>query len=128
MRDLRFKTNIANGLQGFAFDERGDVVFDESEAHAVMSSLVEQRGKWWADPAGTHGSRLRTIRTITASTQSDAEAFAREALAKLVATDRISLKRVVVSIPRTGVSGRVEVAVYWASRGSSEEQMTRVYV
>lgn len=128
MRDLRFKTNVANGLQGFAFDESGDVIFDESEAHAVMASLVEQRGKWWADPQGTHGSRLRSIKKITASTKSDAEAFARESLAKLVSAGRIELKRVLVNIPRTGVSGRIELAVYWASRGSSEEQVTKVYI
>jgi phage gp46-like protein len=68
---------VANtGDHNFAWDDSGDVVFDNTEQHAVMSCLVEERARWWADTEGTHGSQLYTLRTLTRGRPSLAEAYA----------------------------------------------------
>lgn len=128
MSDLAFSRNVTNGKMEIAWGSDGDVVWDDTEQHAVMSALVIARAKWWADTQGTLGSQLDEVRTITASTKSDVEAYAREALAELVKAGRITVQNVVVNLPSIGQAGRIELAVYWSVRGSNEVQVTRIYV
>lgn len=127
MSDIAFKKNPANGKQGILWNDRGDVTWDDTEQHAVMAALVEARGKWWADTLGTQGSQLHEVKTITVSTKSQVEAYAREALAGLVRLGRIELNKVVVTIPDRGRAGQIILAVYWASRGGPEQE-TRIFV
>lgn len=121
MSDIAFKKNPSNGKMGILWDATGDATFDDTEQHAVMSALVSARAKWWADTLGNIGSRLNEVKTITASTSSSVEAYAREALAELVSSGRIDLRKVAVTIPSSGQAGQIQVAVYWAARGGPEQ-------
>jgi phage gp46-like protein len=56
----------------FVRGDDGDVSFDDSEAHAVMTSVVERKRSYWAD--ATHGSELFELRNLTSRTPSQAEA------------------------------------------------------
>ncbi len=87
--DIALERDPNTGGHNFAWDATGDAVFDDTEQHAVMSCLVEQRGRWWADTDGTHGSQLYTLRTLTRGTPSLAEAFAVEAVQPLLSQQRI---------------------------------------
>ena len=87
--DVSLARDPNTGGHNFVWDTTGDVVFDDTEQHAVMSCLVEHRARWWADTDGTHGSQLHTLRTLTRGTPSLAEAFAVESVQPLVAARRI---------------------------------------
>lgn len=132
MSDLGFKRNLANGKMGILWDARNDATFDDTEQHAVMACLVIARGKWWADTGGKIGSRLGTVKTMTAAdgaqtTKSQVEAYAREALDDLVRAGRIALHRVLVSVPQGGRAGQIVLTVYWSARGGPEQE-TRIFV
>ena len=128
MKDLSFKRNPANGLQGINWGPNNDAVFDDSEQHAVMASLVAMRAKWWADQNGTFGSNLDQVQTINqTTTASQVEAYAREALAELVKAGRITIAKIVVDLPQRGLAGRISLAVYWSSRGATNQE-TKVFL
>jgi phage gp46-like protein len=129
--DLALKNrNPANGRFNLSWDPvTKDVLFDDSEEHAVMSQLVEWRARWWADSDGTHGSRLNEIKQLTRSTASDAEAAAREALEFLVDQQLITVLRVMATVPPVGSGGRFVVTVFWSKRGSpTQERTTKVLI
>jgi phage gp46-like protein len=88
--DVALVRDANTGGHNFAWDDSGDVVFDNTEQHAVMSCLVEERARWWADTDGTHGSQLHTLRTLTRGTPSLAEAYAIEGVQTLLDQQIIS--------------------------------------
>jgi phage gp46-like protein len=65
-----------------------DVQFDDTEAHAVMTSVMEDLGGYWADPA--HGSELYKLKALSGRTPSVAEAMTLAALQTLEADNRIT--------------------------------------
>lgn len=127
MSDLAFKKNPANGKMGILWDARGDATFDTTEQHAVMFCLLAIRAKWWADTQGNIGSNITQVRTITPSTKSQLEAYAREGLDVLVKPGRIVISKIVVTIPDSGRAGQIQLAVYWSARGGPE-QNERIFV
>ena len=82
--DVALVRDANTGGHNLSWDDSGDVVFDNTEQHAVMSCLVEERARWWADADGTHGSQLSTLRTLTRGTPSLAEAYANEGVQTLL--------------------------------------------
>lgn len=116
--------NPKTGRFGFAWDPKTkDVVFDESEMHAVMSQLTSARAQWWADTTGTQGSDIKKITHITASTTSDAIAYARQALQPLVDQKRITVNDVQTSTTTAPV-GRLTVSVSYTPRGGQQITVT----
>jgi phage gp46-like protein len=114
--DIALERDPNTGGHNFIWDEAGDVVFTDSEEHSVMSCLVEQRARWWADTDGTHGSQLHTLRTLTRGTPSLAEAFANESVQPL-----LNQRRIVSFTPRAqaNVQGqRFVLNVNWSVPGN----------
>jgi phage gp46-like protein len=114
--DIALVRDPNTGCHNFAWDPSGDVVFDDTEAHAIMSCLVDQRARWWADTDGTHGSQLYTLRTLTRGTPSLAEAFANEAVQPLV-----NARRIVAFTPRARANfqgQRFLIDVDWSVPGN----------
>jgi phage gp46-like protein len=114
--DIALVRDPNTGCHNFAWGPSGDVVFDDTEEHAIMSCLIEQRGRWWADTDGTHGSQLYTLRTLTRGTPSLAEAFANEAVQPL-----INARRIVSFTPRARVNvqgQRFLIEVDWTLPGN----------
>lgn len=113
-KDLALTTrNAATGKFDLTWDASGNPAFDDTEAHAVLSLLYEHRGQWWADTAGTRGSRLYQLRNIRRSTPSQAESYASEALQPLV-----DARRILDVAPKARVqSGRVTLSVPWKTPG-----------
>ncbi len=120
--DIALERDPASGRCNFAWDESGDVVFDGSEEHAVLSVLLEHLAAWWADTNGTHGSQLHTLKEMRRATPSQAEAYAREALQPLV--DQRRIQQVTAQASRAPGGGlRLDVA--WQTPGGSPER-TRI--
>ena len=105
----------------------GNPVFGTSRIHKVLSRLVEHRARWWADTAGQQGSELYTVKNIRRATPSELEAFARDALAPLVAAREILPPRgfrdlrVEPTVDRA--LGRASIYLAWSTPGGAEEQV-----
>lgn len=100
--------------------KNGAPFYDESRLHKVMSRLAAVRGKWWADVSGQRGSRLGGARSILgATTTSDVEADAREALAPLVSAGEIlpptGQSTIGVNVTIDRAAGRIVLSVSWTT-------------
>jgi phage gp46-like protein len=71
-----------SGRYNFAKGPSGDVLFDTTQAFAVMNSCVSKKGRYWADQ--NHGSRLGELRNQTSTTASAAQAETLDAVQPLV--------------------------------------------
>lgn len=69
------------GRFNFARTATGDVAFDETQAHAVITSVAEDLNGYWADP--NHGSNIGKLKSLTALTPSQAEASTLDSLSTL---------------------------------------------
>jgi phage gp46-like protein len=92
----------------FVRGDDGDVAFDETEAHAVMTSVIERKRSYWADP--THGSELFDLRNLTSRTPSQAEAMVLDALSSLEQANAITN---IVAVARVQAFGQLAVDVTW---------------
>ena len=102
------------GLYNFAW-AFGDPTFDDTEAHRVISLLVEHRPSprhpgYWADETGRRGSLLYTLQTLTSATPSQAEAYAADALDWAVADNAITYERSGIQARRKGTGLALSVA------------------
>lgn len=121
--------NITDGTAHWAFVQTGtsvlgDISFDDTEAHAVVTSALEHRNGYWADP--THGGSLHSLRSLTSRTPSQAEAFVKDSLDALVQAGDISINNVVANanISSSGVA-TLQVDLTWATPdGTIQEVQT----
>jgi phage gp46-like protein len=110
--DAALVANSETGL--FDLDWDGpNPVFDDTEAHTVLSLVLEFQAQWWADQTGKRGSRLHTLRNDTHTTQSELVARVNEALAPAVADGR--LQQVSVTAERDS-PGRYAFHIRWSTR------------
>lgn len=122
-RDLALsRRNAETGRFDLDWDTTGDPKFDDTEAHRVTSLLVEHRPSaygagYWADPTGLRGSLLYTLRSLRASTPSQAEAYARDALQKAIDDGAIEGEP---EISARKVGRSIELAVTYNARGNTQ--------
>lgn len=116
----------ATGRYNFVLGADGDVSFDDTEAHAVMTSIIEHRGTYWAD--ANHGSDLYLLKNLSSRTPSQAEAMTHEGLQPLEDAKTIDESGTVVAATTArGLVGRLDVDVSWATpAGARGRQKTRV--
>lgn len=110
--DVALVANPDTGLFDLSWDGPNPE-FDDTEAHTVLSLVLEWQAKWWADATGKRGSRLNTLRNDTRTTQSELIARVNEALAPAVADGR--LQQVVVTAERQA-AGRYAFHIRWRTR------------
>lgn len=111
------------GRYNFVRGADGDVLFDDTEAHAVMTSVVEHRSSYWAD--ANHGSELHTLKNLTTRTPSQAEAMVLDGLKPLEDANMIDAKKTEVSADVIrGSVGRLDIDIGWetpaGARGSGK--------
>jgi phage gp46-like protein len=92
----------------FVRGDDGDVSFDDTEAHAVMTSVIERKRSYWADPS--HGSELFDLRNLTSRTPSQAESMVLDALSSLEQSNAITN---VVAVARVLSFGQLTVDITW---------------
>lgn len=109
----------ATGRFNFVRGEDGDVQFDDTEAHAVITSVIEEKETWWADP--THGTNLRRLRSLTSRTPSQAEAEALDGLQPLI--DDGAIEAVQADATATvGQANRLDLTVSWSTPGARDQR------
>ncbi len=116
MKDITLgNQSAATGRYNFVTSEiDGDVSFDDTEAHAVMTSIIEHRDSYAFDT--NHGSKLYTLRNATSRTPSQAEAMTLDGLQSLQDDNTISAgTRVSASMSRRDGINRLDVEVNWTT-------------
>lgn len=116
--------NQYNGRFNFVRGADGDVAFDDTEAHAVISSVEEVRGSYWAD--ATHGSGLLLLRSLTSRTPSQAEADALDALDPLERANAIENVSATATADRR--NGRLNLEVSWSTPSGIDPEPVTVEV
>lgn len=104
-----------SGRFNFVRGEDGDVKFDDTEAHEVVTSVIEKRRSYWANR--NHGSDLRTLRSLTSRTPSQAEQTALASLDRAIQAQRIT--RVVATARAQRSRGRLLLDLRWTTPGGS---------
>lgn len=115
--------NDGNGRFNFVIGDDGDVSFDDTEAHAVMTSCLEHYNGYAEDP--THGNKAHLLKSLTERTPSQAEAMTAETLQRLEEDGVIS--EVVVTATAERERGRLNVDVEWTTpNGVRQRQRVEV--
>lgn len=110
----------STGRFNFVRAADGDVSFDDTETHAVVTSVVEHEAGYWADPR--HGSQLHQLRSLTSRTPSQAEAIAREALSPMEGAREIVRVKVTATADR--LRGRLRLDLNWSTPGGTQGSTT----
>jgi phage gp46-like protein len=120
--DIALTRNPATGRFDFAFtaSSGGDVAFDDTNEHRVLSLLLEHRDRWFAAKKG-RGSRLYAIKHDRASTTSLLESSARDALKK--ATDEGWISDVSARAVKVR-AGRFSLFVQWKNPSAKPGTLT----
>lgn len=109
----------ATGRFNFVRGADGDVSFDGTQAHAVVTSATEALGSWWANP--DHGCQLRQLRSITSTTPSQAESMTFASLDSLERDGSIVNVTVEASVSRAPGQpiGRLKRRIRWSTPSGS---------
>jgi phage gp46-like protein len=124
-RDLALTNqDKATGLLSFDWGTDGEPKFDDTEAHRVLSLLVEHRPSppsnpgYWADATGKRGSLLYTLTEVKRATPSQAEGYAVDALQKAVDDNAILLDPANVTAKRT--ANGMSLSVIYTANGDTQ--------
>ena len=82
--DIAMFRNTDSGKYDLQWDATGNVIFDNSRSHAVLSVLYETKGQYWADTTGQRGSYLSLVKEDRVSAPSKLVGYAQDALQFLV--------------------------------------------
>lgn len=110
------------GRSTWKWDAKGDLVFDDSQAYAVLVSIVARKGQYrWDRSFGTLLGLTRQERTATGSRLT---AYARDGLAACEA-DRVIATGSTVRVDKVG-PGSWRVVPSWTSAGKSQKKEVRL--
>ena len=120
--DVALARNPVTGKFDLQFDSTNAVMFDDSVSHAVLSLILEHRGRYWADATGQRGSFLYLVKEDRKATPSQMQSYVEDALSLLVDQGKI--------LPLTGESkvrviatrihpGRIDINVTYSTPQSS---------
>ena len=113
-----------SGCFNFVRGADGDVSFDETGAHAVVTSVIERKGTNVFDR--THGSDLWKLRSLTSRTPSQAEAETLAACQPLEDANEVQqVEAFAEADPKAG--NRLKLDVSWKP-GTAERQTETVEV
>lgn len=104
----------STGRFNFVRAANGDVSFDETQAHAVMTNCLERRNGYWANP--NHGSLIWQLQSLTSRTPSQAQAMVLDALQFLEANGAITNVKVQATAAKNPIGGGLlGVTVSWTT-------------
>lgn len=116
--------DAGTGLYSFDWDSTGEPTFDDTQAHRVLTQLIEHRASasspgYWDDPTGKHGSLLYTVRETRRGTPSQVEAYAADALDKCVLDKALTYDPEDVTARSVGPT-RIDLAVTYTAAGRTQ--------
>ena len=116
--------NATTGAFNFVRGSDGDVSFDDTAAHAVMTSVMEQLGTNPFD--ATHGTNILATPSLTSNTPSQVEAEATQAVAGLVTAGEVQ-GFVVDASEYPNAINRLSLDLSWTSgTGAKQSKVTQV--
>lgn len=110
------------GRFNFVRGADGDVSFDETRAHEVVTSVTETHGSWIHDE--THGSKLRSLRKLSTATPSQADAMTLESLQTLEEDNEVVEPEAnsVAEVVRGQRTGRLSIRVRWKTPSGEQRE------
>lgn len=104
----------STGRFNFKIGTDGDVAFDDTEAHAMMMSVVDHKEEYWADE--NQGSFVFKIKTLTSRAPSQAEAYARDGVNSMEQSGLVSSVVAKSAVKRRGI---LSLDLSWTSGANS---------
>jgi phage gp46-like protein len=120
-RDLALMRNPTTGRFDISWDDSGNPAHDDSDSHAVLSVLLEDKEGYWADASGERGSLLSTLKDDKQGTAQLIVSYCRQALQYLV--DRGTIREIVDVIAARAASGRYDASIKYRNRGGHEKNI-----
>lgn len=120
------RSDITNRFN-FVTDADGDIAFDDTCAHEVMTAVMERRNTYWDD--AKHGSEVYQLTALTSRTPSQAESMVLDALDPLVRANKIVNPQCAATAVRSNgqLTGRLSVLIKWTTpSGLSQQQTTEL--
>src|SRR5579872_1136187 len=116
--DIALTRNPSTGKFDIQWDSTNNVLFDDTQEHAVISAILEYKAQYWGDATGTRGSYLYSVKDDRKTSPSRMQGFVLDALQPLLDTGRI--------LPPTGQTqptvtatrvrpGRIDIAVTYST-------------
>jgi phage gp46-like protein len=121
--DVLLLRNPSSGKHDLQWDSTGNPVFSDDESHRVASLIVEHRGKWWADPDGTRGSRINEVKEIRKASPAQLKNYALEACQKAVDEGKIQADPT-VTVTRPSPT-RIDLRVDYRTAGGKPGSATK---
>lgn len=116
--DIAPLRNPATGKFDIQWDATGNVAFDSTQEHAVLSLIIERKAQYWADTTGVRGSYLYAVKEDRKATPSKMQGFVVDALQPLIDNRTIlppqGQQTVAVSATRVK-PGRIDLAVTYTT-------------
>jgi phage gp46-like protein len=103
----------------FVRDSSGDVQFDDTEAHGVVTSAMEHLGSYWADY--THGGELYKLKFATSRAPSQAEAYVVASLDPMVQDGSILTPTVSASLIKTNGINTLLADTRWTTPNNANQ-------
>lgn len=120
--DVTLTYDASSGKYDITYDTSGtnvgNLAFDTTESHAVLSLILERKGEWFADTSGRRGSLVHTVTVDVRIAASKLQAYIEDALQPLVEARRI--KAVAVTATRT-TPGRYDVRVKYQTPDGAQQ-------
>lgn len=116
--DLTLTRRPETGKFDLQWDSSQNPVFGDDQSHAVLSLILEQRGKYWGDSTRVRGSLLYTVRDAKKAAESRAVGFIIDALQPLVDAGKIKMLPGAVTATLNAVNrSRLDVSVTYSTPG-----------
>lgn len=109
----------SSGRFNFVRGADGDVQFDETEGHAVVTSIVEDKGGNKFDR--NHGTNIAKQRSLTERTPSQTEAMAIEGVESLEKTEK-SIVDFQVTATTNRSTGRLNLDFSWSTPSGARQR------
>ena len=80
MLDVALVRDPSTGLHDLAWDDFGDLVFDDLGIYPVLTTIVTHKGAYYWDESGEQGTHLHTVKKDRFATGSQLRAYVQDGL------------------------------------------------
>jgi phage gp46-like protein len=116
--DIAPLRNPSTGKFDIQWDATGNVLFDDTQEHAVLSLMLGRKAQYWADQTGVRGSYLYVVKEDRKATPSKMQGYVVDALQPLIDNRTILAPQgqQTVAVTATRVKpGRIDLAVTYTT-------------
>lgn len=107
----------------FAWDDTGDVVFDNRAVYPVLTTLVTHKGTYYWDTDGSQGTLLHTVKRDKFTTGSQLRSYAQDGGQQVIAEGQITQFEAQATRLRPGTW---ELSLSWQVKSQTVQEQVRL--